>query len=83
MNQVSRPVTINIYLQNNMCKINNLKSIKHVKATGISIYRSSKNPKCLDKTKLYSLGNPIGIRYNTLCTQTINPQLPAKSIHLM
>ena len=74
---MSRPVTINIYLQNNMFKINNLKSIKHVKATGISIYRSSKNPKCLDKMKLYSWGNPIGMRYNELCTQTINPALSA------
>ena len=48
-----------------------------VKATGISIYRSSKNPKCLDKTKLYSMGNPIGMRYNAICPQTINPLLPA------
>ena len=78
---LSRPVAINIYLQNNMCKINNLKVLKRVKATCISIYRSSRNPKCLDKTKLYSLGNPIGMRYNVLCTQTINPLLPAKFIH--
>ena len=31
--------------------------------------------------KLYSLGNPIGLHYNALCTQTINPLLLEKFIH--
>ena len=34
------------------------------------------------QNEIVFIGNPIEMRYNALCTQTINPLLPAKSIHL-
>ena len=37
MRIVSRPVTINIYLQNDMCKINNLK-VLNIEKQQVSLY---------------------------------------------